>query len=347
MSAYKKFNKQDAFITTYVAHKSFTISGSQHDDYGVETYVGVSGSGAFLPSGSEYLLSGSNYAHFSRLVYNSIHHLYYSGFHNGLPATSSQELTGSMFENYLQSSYTEYQRRAQSEFTVISIPQNLFGTHIKPGSVRLSPDIEGSGSNYIFTASDASGNFVSESFFEEVETMYGATDVLTDGDYILNEGDYVNETESEFLVGGTDQYDTDLIDDGNGNLILSSSLPQRVVGNIIYPHGLIIISNPIVGEYYQNYFSGSLTWKSSQPIYTYNYHCKVKESEYNFTQNPSALKDTSGSLADNITGSMFKPYMTTVGLYNDTNELIAVAKLGQPVPKSPDNDTTIVVKLDI
>lgn len=346
MSAYKKFNKQDAFITTYVAHKSFTISGGQHDQYGVETYVGISGSGAFLPSGSEYLLSGSNYAHYSRLVYNSIYHLYYSGFDNGAPSTGSV-LSGSAYENYLQSSFVENQRRAQSEFTVISIPQNLFGTHIKPGSVRLEPDINGSGSNYIYTASDAGGNFVSESFFEEVETLYGSTDVLTDGDYIVNEGNYVNETESEFIIGAPDQWDTALIDDGNGNLILSSSLPQRVVGNIIYPHGLIIITNPAVGSYYQNYFSGSLSWKSSQPIYTYNYHCRLKESEYNFTQNPSALKDASGSLADNITGSMFKPYLTTVGLYNDTNELIAVAKLGQPVPKSPDSDTTIVVKLDI
>ena len=347
MSAYKKFNKQDAFITTYTAHKSFTVSGSQHDEFGVETYVGISGSGEFLPSGSDLRLSGTDYEHYSRLVYNSIHHLYYSGFHEGLPATSSQDLTGSMFENYLQSSHTNYQRRAQSQFTIISIPQNLCGIHIKPGSVRITPDIQGSGSNYIFDSSDTSGNFISESFFEEVETLYGSTDILTDGDYIDNEGGYVNETEEEFIIGGPDQWDTDLIDDGNGNLILSSSLPQRVVGNIIYPHGLIIISNPLVREYYRNYFSGSLSWKSSQPIYTYNYHCRVKESEFNFTQNPSALSDSSGSLTDIITGSMFKPYMTTVGLYNDANELIAVAKLGQPVPKSPDNDTTVVVKLDI
>lgn len=68
MSAYKKFNKQDAFITTYTAHKSFIVSGSQHDDYGVETYVGISGSGDFLPSGSDVRLLGTNYEHYSRLV---------------------------------------------------------------------------------------------------------------------------------------------------------------------------------------------------------------------------------------------------------------------------------------
>ena len=141
-----------------------------------------------------------------------------------------------------------------------------------------------------------------------------------------------------------------MIDDGNGHLIISSSVnaPYRnvVVGNIIYSHGLIIISTPQVANYYLDYFSGSLSWSSSHPIYTYNYHCNIQESEFNFTQHPSATKSTSGSLTDNITGSYFQPYFTTVGLYNEANELVAVAKMGQPVPVSEDTEMTIKVKLD-
>ena len=347
MAAYKKLKKEDSYLTTYVAHKTFTVSGSQHENYGVETYIGISGSGDWFPSGSDSRLQSTDYEHHTRLVYNSIYHLYYSGYENGMPASSSNEMSGSAYENYLQSSYTSNQRRAQDEFTVISIPRNLCGVNIRPGSIRLSPPVSTSGSNYVFTASDATGNYASESFAEEMDTLYGGSETLQDGEYIEDEGTYINETVDEFVVPGFDDYKTTLIDDKNGNLILSASHPPRVVGNVIYSHGLIIISNPAVGSYYANYFSGSLTWQSSQPIYTYNYHCRVKESEFNFTQNPSALSDSSGSLTDMITGSMFKPYMTTVGLYNDANELIAVAKLGQPVPKSPDNDTTVVVKLDI
>ena len=108
-----------------------------------------------------------------------------------------------------------------------------------------------------------------------------------------------------------------------------------------------MITNPAVGSYYANYFSGSLTWQSSQPIYTYNYHCPVREDEYNFSLNPSAIKSTSGSIADNLSGSYANPYFTTVGLYNDANELIAVGKMAQPVPVSDNNETTVVVKLDI
>ena len=110
---------------------------------------------------------------------------------------------------------------------------------------------------------------------------------------------------------------------------------------------MIIISNPVVGSYYANYFSGSLTWQSSQPIYTYNYHCPIKENEFNFSSYPSSLKDSSGSISDNVTGSYFNPYFTTVGLYNDANELVAVGKMAQPTPVSDNNETTVVVKLDI
>lgn len=349
MAAFKKFKKEDSYTTTYIAHKTFIVTGSQHDEYGVETYYGVSGSGNWLPSGSDVRLEGTDYEHHSRLVYQSIHHLYYSGFNStGSPISISNEMSGSAYENYLQSSYTEFQRRAQSEFTVISIPQNLYGCYIKPNSVRLEPDVEGSGSNYVYTASDASGNYVTESFTEEIDTIYGSSEALTDGDYIENEGNYVNESEEEFVIAAADQWKNTLIDDGNGNLILSASTPQSIIGNVIYSHGLIIISNPAVGSYYQNYFSGSLTWQSSHPIYTYNYHCEVKENEFNFTQHPSALANGStGSLADNVTGSFFKPYFTTVGLYNDASELIAVAKMAQPIPVSDNNETTVLVKLDM
>lgn len=347
MGAYKKLKKEDSYLTTYVAHKTFTLSGGEHDEYGVETYIGISGSGQWLPSEADSRLEGTDYQHYTRLVYNSINHLYYSGYTDGMPTTSSNEMSGSAYENYLQSSYTANQRRAQDEFTVISIPRNLFGVNIRPGSVILKPPTATSASNYMFDSGNPTQEYVTESFTEEIETLYGGVEVLQDGDYVEDEGVYVNETADEFVVPGFDDYTTTLIDDKNGNLILSASQPPRVVGNVIYSHGLIVISNPLVGSYYANYFSGSLSWQASQPIYTYNYHCPIKEDEYNFSLNPSAKQDQSGSISDNISGSYFNPYFTTVGLYNDANELIAVGKMAQPIPVSNNNETTVVVKLDI
>jgi hypothetical protein len=53
-----------------------------------------------------------------------------------------------------------------------------------------------------------------------------------------------------------------------------------------------------------------------------------------------------GQFLDNLTGSYFSPYITTVGLYNEAQELIAIGKMSQPVPTSNTTDLTILINLD-
>jgi hypothetical protein len=68
----------------------------------------------------------------------------------------------------------------------------------------------------------------------------------------------------------------------------------------------------------------------------------------NFT-NPllsSSSLNRSGQMYDFATGSSFAPYVTTVGLYNENQELLAVAKLSQPLPTSRTTDTSILINLD-
>ena len=93
----------------------------------------------------------------------------------------------------------------------------------------------------------------------------------------------------------------------------------------------------------------SLNFDNQYDIFTHYYHCKVSQNQLSFSQNPTTYTNlpVSGSINDNITGSYFQPYVTTIGLYNDMNELIAVGKLGQPIPKSQYTDTTFVVRLDM
>ena len=55
----------------------------------------------------------------------------------------------------------------------------------------------------------------------------------------------------------------------------------------------------------------------------------------------------SGELYGFVTSSYFSPYVTTVGMYNNKKELLAVAKLAQPLPLSPTTDTSIIINLDI
>ena len=91
----------------------------------------------------------------------------------------------------------------------------------------------------------------------------------------------------------------------------------------------------------------NLSFKNEHIIYENEVRCIVKESEFNLSYNPSIQSDESGSLYGFATSSSFNPYVTTLGLYNDNNELLAVAKFGKPLLISPDTDMTFVVKYDL
>jgi hypothetical protein len=194
-------------------------------------------------------------------------------------------------------------------------------------------------------------------YVESIHTVFGSsqTIVCQPGDYIVSESNFVDESTNQYLIPDEvlQQHTTALLDDGEGNLVYSRSLAdncavsESTLGQAIYTHGQLVITDTNVAPYYNTYLRPVLKWKSNQPIYTYNVHCKIKDSELNHSLNPSAISGSDGLKAPNITGSAFEPYITTVGLYNDANELLAVAKLGQPIPKSSKTDMTVVVKIDI
>ena len=128
--------------------------------------------------------------------------------------------------------------------------------------------------------------------------------------------------------------------------LLKSVSAGENVGNIIYTHGMAILTN-------QNLPLGDITtlanvicsFSSWMTIYETQYKSTIRESEFNATLNPSA-RDSDGTLNNNVTGSYFSPYVTTVGLYDEAQNLLAVGKLAQPLPTSDTTDTTILVNLD-
>ena len=361
MSAYKKLNQQDAFITTYTARKSWIASGSQYGDLGILNIVGLSGSRPYFSQPEDTVFGGgvnsvATSSFNRRVVFQSAHHLYYSLFSDGaIPVTSS-------YENYLQSSFNvSGSRYLNQNIAILSLPKEMYGTSIEPGTVRITPDLlPGTGSNYVDNnyvtdvELDPTGTSfiqVDNLYTENTNYLYGSDNPLTDLDYIENESDYVDEQEpvpGQYIdTDDGEQYSSEILDDGEGNLYMKDSSPKKYVGNVIYPHGQIVITDNAVALYYNYYFNAVIRWKSNQPIYTHNYHCKIKTAEFNHTLNKTALDTLTGEKTGNVSGSYFQPYITTVGLYNDANELIAVGKMGQPLPKSADTDMSIVVKLDM
>ena len=84
---------------------------------------------------------------------------------------------------------------------------------------------------------------------------------------------------------------------------------------------------------------------SEEKISSQFYFTRARNSEFNYTTNPSFV-DINGSV--NVTSMIDNPttYITTVGMYNDSGDLVAVAKLSQPVTKDFTKEALIRVKLD-
>jgi hypothetical protein len=91
--------------------------------------------------------------------------------------------------------------------------------------------------------------------------------------------------------------------------------------------------------------TGSFQLKSSETVSSRYFFTRVKNSEFNYTSNPSII-DENGNLLYTTLINNPQTYVTTVGMYNDNNELLAVAKLSRPLTKDFTKEALIRIKLD-
>ena len=295
--------------------------GNFPNDLGIERYIAKNNS---------FSSNGGTTGYFSKYnetaLYHSIKQLYYS--------------------NYLSSSLDSFGRVISSD---VEEP------YFRPDGVVTGSVYNPNYFNYRQT------DLIEDKFFPtQSDAIIGILSIPAGlyGDYIQPGSFRYKAPAFSGSGGGT------LIDDGEGRVYSGST----VVGNIVYTHGQVIITdrfrygygfqdyaesnygpNFTSEEYFQSFFSGSeatCSFSSSYTIYETQYKCSIGESEFNYTQNPSAISGSSGNPYDFITSSFFTPYVTTVGLYNDAHELLAVGKLAKPLPTSNLTDTTILINVD-
>ena len=317
MSIFKSFITSDIIVSPFKINKTFTFNNTAAlTGSGVDLFIGENIDPILWISGSNptgYISTQDKF-----LVYRSIRELYYYNYlygDDGSPVTTASfnpDGTITTDTSYTPNAYNylsntlpanRYFPTGSNDIVgVISIPSNIFGEYIKPGTFTLS-----------------------------------------------------NGTSS-------------LSDDGEGN-VLTGSLKA---GDIIYEHGIVILTNDGIpgqdGYGYINYEGGTYgtgdvafiedfinsqnlvcTFNSTLTIYESQYKCTIRENEFNFSQNPSLISGSlnGGIISSFATGSYFNPYVTTIGLYNNNKELLAVAKLAQPLPLSAVTDTSILVNLDL
>ena len=92
--------------------------------------------------------------------------------------------------------------------------------------------------------------------------------------------------------------------------------------------------------------ASSFTARNEEIVTSTHYFTRIKNRDYNLSNNPTYYTSSDGSLKVSTFIGDPHSYITTVGLYNNSNELLAVAKVSTPLLKSFDREALIKVKLD-
>lgn len=150
------------------------------------------------------------------------------------------------------------------------------------------------------------------------------------------------------------------VDDTGGNLIISQSGIGYQIGKVFYDKGIVIIkptSSIAGGGLTENgicIVSGTnvqVQFTSSVKLYEHSIKVKLNPIDFRYSvYNPSVSKGMfTGSTATPLqlmSSQSLYPYITTIGLYNQDNELMAVAKVSNPIQRTNYTNQTFVVKFD-
>jgi len=231
------------------------------------------------------------------------------------------------------------------------------GTSAPSGSVQFSIAYAVSGSSFT-TASHAVWNQYATLLYGSNRTA--ATASLTNEFFVINVSrskykENLNVSSLNIDVGTktfepTSTTNFDQVDGGRRFALSNDSSTEA--GHIFPDVGIITIKSASLDavtnltEFF-NQISGSANFTlSSEETITSNFvFTRVRNSQLNYSTNPSFV-DSSGNIIKPQLVDSPQVFPTTVGLYNDSNELVAVAKLSRPLIKDFNKEALLRIKLD-
>jgi hypothetical protein len=232
-----------------------------------------------------------------------------------------------------------------SDFWAISIERNRYKEAIFPGSLFL----ELSGSLGTINLTDDS-NYVNTTVFTEAGRVYNLISASSAGTVAANAGTTNTGINGDGWSVASGSYGWLLPDIGTIILnptALTSSLAAGGVGLAVSR------SFDSAGNNNARLFlaiSGStastFTLNSQETVTSDFIFVRPRSSEFNYSENPSFISGSTGEVLYSSFVDNPQVYITTVGLYNDTNELLAVAKMSRPLLKDFTKEALIRVKLD-
>jgi hypothetical protein len=236
-----------------------------------------------------------------------------------------------------------------NDIYVINVARTRFREKIDAGNWSLSL----SGSNGIFTFIDNSGKK-----FSDEDGLSGRVFKVVEG--ALNLGTQNAATVTSTTAGNGLGYG--LFYPDRGLIVLNPSAIANKVGDILTEKvytsiGSTTISGSLAGNlavdkeqinharlYQSIKGGGDFEMRRTENISTQHFFVRATNREFNYSNNPTYV-NADGTFVETTFKTDPYTYITTVGLLNDANELIAVAKTSQPIAKSFDKEVLIKVKL--
>ena len=229
-----------------------------------------------------------------------------------------------------------------SDIYVVNVSRARYKETMDAGNWQLTL----SGSNGISTFIDDSGKKFSDTVGKAGRVFYIASGSLNLG----QDADATIKT----LTGSNDE-GFGLFYPDAGLIVLNPAAVHSVIGtsqdsgsiggNSLYTgvaregKNHFLLYNAIKG-------GGDFEARRTENVSTSHYFVRATNREFNFSNNPTFVTGSDGTFAESSFERDPKTFITTVGLYNDANELLAVAKTSQPIAKSYDKEVLIAVKLD-
>jgi hypothetical protein len=261
-------------------------------------------------------------------------------------STSPTKATYNQYKNVLLDSadlyFTDYAGNNMTSFYAINVNRARYKERLDPGNIS----IDLSGSVRSITLIDDSGGT------DENVTTAGRVYNLVSGS--LNIGSALTASIANYTAPNGQGYG--LFYPDMGIILLNPSALSSSVDIKLAP-----AYNSIKDVYHQKSStntSGSIALlmalsggadfqvRRTENVSTSHYFVRANNREFNFSNNPTFVTGSTGQFVNSSFERDPHVYITSVGLYDDSNELLAVAKTSKPIEKSFDKEVAIKVKLD-
>ena len=166
-------------------------------------------------------------------------------------------------------------------------------------------------------------------------------------------------TTSTASIGGTEYWYAGLLYYQAGIMILTSSIFDNLLdtsaAHVEFATGSHGYLDKVTSYLTSSQISGAanglrhriqnLQFNNTTELNSTVYFCRINHGEFNYSSNPTYTQNSKIRVKESYSDDPVS-YITTVGLYNDNNELLATAKLSEPLKKTPSTEFTLRVRLD-